>query len=425
MGWGGDIGVVQTAEPKNLVVGFDLRYLQSAYRNSSNGGLGGIGVYSRGLWSALARLFPEMELVALVDHGPLPEKLLEVIQLAPRHKIVPFGLAGRGTIISRLERSRYSWIPRMLESRYGLGMSSKSASFDILHILSQSPAPLSGVCPVVVTIYDLVMLETGLISEKTLAGKIYRKHLTGLGKADRLVCISESTKKDVEKFLPGCEDKIELVYPGVNLDIFKPEPTSREEVKAKWNIVTDYFIHVGVCFGTKNPHVLLEAMSIAVSSSRKDFVLIFVGPYQVNKSAKDMIYRIAKDYGIEHKVIILGDVTDVELAILYRHALSLVFPSLYEGFGYPAIECLACGTPCIVSNTSSLPEVVGKWGVLVDPHNARQIADEMIKIVECGKSKIIQREGPRWAKNFTWVRAAVDYMKIYQKLAGESKRQKV
>jgi glycosyltransferase involved in cell wall biosynthesis len=396
-------------------IGIDLRYLQAAYRNSKDGGLGGVGVYSKGLWKALTKSFPEVEWVGLIDHGDVPEKLFELLSLAPKFSILPFGLAGRGRFFKRIDRSSYSWIIRALESEFGFGVPQKTVPFDILHILNQAPPPI-GEYPTVVTMYDFCPLGAGIPVKQTLPEKIYRHYLARLGRADHLVCISEATQYDAKHYLPDCQEKTSVIHPGIDLKVFKPGITNKTEVKEKFGIVTDFFIHVGVCSGRKNPRGLIEAMSIAGNVCKENFVLAFAGPYQVNNAASQTILELAKDYGIEERIMILGDVSDADLAMLYRNALALVFPSFYEGFGYPAVESLACGTSCIVSNISSLPETVGDLGVLVDPKDPAQIAHAMISIICSGKDGHIQTEGPRWAQKFSWDCAASAYMDIYKSL---------
>lgn len=410
-----------TTSNDNLKIGFDLRYLQAACRNSAGGGLGGAGVYIQGLWKAMVRLFPETEFVALVDHGAIPERLHELISLAAKAEIMPFGLAGRGRIIRRLDRSSYSWLIRAVESEFHWGLPGEVTRLDIIHIMNQSPAP-DGLCPVVMTVYDLCPLGAGMPVKPSWWEKIYRRYLTRLGRADRLVCISESTRNDAIHYLTWCGEKSAVAYPGIDLEIFKPGISSKTEVKEKFGIATDYFIHVGVCSGRKNPRGLMEAMKIAVNTCNENFVLVFVGPYQVIKNATQIIQELARDFGIGERIVILGDVSDSDLAVLYRNALALVFPSFYEGFGYPAAESLACGTPCIVSNTSSLPEAVGDLGMLVDPANASQIADAMVSIIRAGKNERVQSEGPRWAQKFSWDQAAVAYMGVYRELASVDKQ---
>lgn len=366
----------------------------------------------------MVRLFPENEFVALVDHGDIPERLLELINLAPKSEIMPYGLAGRGAIIRRLDRSRYSWLIRALESEFQLGIPKEIAGLDILHVMNQSPAPV-GLCPTVMTMYDLCPLGAGMPVKQTLHEKVHRRYLTRLGRADRLVCISEATHNDVMLYLADCEGKSAVVYPGIDLEIFKSGISNKAEVKEKFGITTDFFIHVGVCSGRKNPRGLIEAMKIAVSEYQGDFVLLLVGPYQVNQAAGQAILELARDCGIGERVMLLGDVSDANLTILYRNSLALVFPSLYEGFGYPAAEALACGTPCIVSNISSLPEAVGDLGLMVDPADASQIAGAMVSIISAGKNERVKIEGPRWAQRFSWENAAIAYMGIYKELVCE------
>lgn len=403
-----------------LKIGFDLRYLQEAYRNSTMGGLGGVGVYSRGLWSTLVRLYPEVEWIALVDYGAVPEPLFELIMRAPKNRIVPFGLSGRGPVFQRLERSRYVWMIRVLESEFGMGTSLDPDRIDVLHILNQSPAPALHV-PTIVTLYDLIPLGAGESRSKSIVHKMQIQYLTRLGRADRLACISKSTQNDALQYLYVGKNKTRIVYPGIDLDTFHPGSADKEVIE-KFGITTDYFIHAGVCSGRKNPSVLLKSIRIAAEAATdREFKFVFVGPYQVNQAAARELAENAKELGIGDRIVILGDVADKELAILYQYALALVFPSLYEGFGYPAVECLACGTQPIVSNTASLPEAVGKLGVLIDPKNPQEIADAMIRMLQDGKNEKIRVEGPRWASRFSWENAAKAYMNIYRELAGNRK----
>jgi glycosyltransferase involved in cell wall biosynthesis len=407
-----------------LRIGFDFRFLQASCRHSAGGGLGGAGVYTQGLWKAMARLFPETEFVALVDHGDIPARLEELVALAPRHEFMPFGLAGRGPIFSRLDRSSHSWLVRALESEFNIGLPREIAGLDILHILNQSPAP-AGSCPTVMTVYDLISLGAGVPAQQSWLEKMHRRYLARVGKADRLVCISAATRDDAEHYLNDCAEKTTVIYPGIDLEIFKPGEASKAEVRKKFGLSSNFFVHVGVCYGRKNPRGLIEAMKIAANACDENFVLALVGPYQVNKAAGQAIMGMARDFGIAEKVVILGDVSDADLALLYRNALALVFPSLYEGFGLPVAEALACGAPCITSNTSSLPEVAGDLGVLVDPANAAQIAEAMVAVARKGKNERVQIEGPRWAQKFSWDKAATAYMEVYRALVyGDGRKNK-
>lgn len=405
-----------------LRIGFDFRFVQASYRNSADGGLGGVGVYTRGLWRAMVRMYPENCFVALVDHGDIPHKLRELIGLAPHVEIMPFGLMGRGPVLRRFDRSSYSWILRALESEFGLGIAKMGVGLDVLHITNETPAPQIG-CPTVVTLYDLYLLGAGRRDEPCLRERLHRWYLKRLGRADSLVCISESTRNDVLRYMPESAGKTTLSYPGIDLETFVPKATEKTVIRDKYGIDRDYFIHAGVCAGRKNPKGLIDAMKIAVEKQGGDFMLVLVGPYQVNRRAADAILGLAQDHGIADRVKLLGDVSDAQLAELYRGALALVFPSHYEGFGYPVAEALACGTPCVVSNASSLPEVAGHLGFLVDPDDPGQIASGMVSILESGRNHMLEAEGPLWARKFSWDNAARAYMETYRALADNAKRQ--
>lgn len=398
-----------------LRVGFDLRYLQQAYRNTESGGLGGVGVYIQGLWKAIARLFPQIQLVGLVDHGDIPGRLQELLSCAQKYEVMQFGLGGRGPLFRRLDRSSFSWIVRALESEFKLGIPRAVRGLDILHITNQSPAP-AGICPTIITIYDLCPFGAGVSIKKTLLNTIHQKYLSYLGRADQLVCISTSTSNDVNHYLSSGVGKTTTVHPGIDLEVFKSRPDGGLDIVHKLGISTNYFIHVGVCSGRKNPSSLIRAMKIAVELSDDDFSMVFVGPYQVNENAKQLVLGLARNHGISEKVMILGDVSNVNLAALYQNAMALVFPSFYEGFGYPAVESLACGTPCIVSNVSSLPEAVGDLGILVDPEDPVQIADAMLSVINSKDCENIRTNGPIWAKKFSWDQVAINYVHIYHQV---------
>ena len=398
-------------------IGLDLRWLQQAYINSPKGGLGGIGTFCRGLWLGLARAFPDVELVALVSRGAIPEDFLRLIQAAPKHQIQAFGLSG--FLPSLDSRGQYTLILRILESELGLAARLDKLGLDVLHMLDHTPPPRRVSCPTVVTVYDLIGLKG---NAKSLRAKIFevlqRKQFLNIKRASLLVSISQPTRDNLARYFPQRADHGSVVFPGIDVNVFKQRAHSIDYFKQRFSLRGDYFIHVGILTDRKNPLGLIRAMRRVVDTYQKEIMLVCVGPYQVSPAARERVVELAREYGIENHLLMLGDVSTEELASLYQHALGLVFPSFAEGFGLPALECLACGTPCVVSQTTSLPEVVGDLGILVDPYSAQEIADGMLRLLADEPYRdMIKAKGPLWAQRFSFEAMAVSYMRLYRSLA--------
>lgn len=407
--------------PKPLRIGIDFRFLQGAYRNSSNGGIGGVGVYSRGLWRQLALSFPSNQYVAIVDHGPIPDRLSELLDLAPTVEIRKCGLGGRSRLLSRIDRSSFSWLLRALESEFGFGVKEALNDLDVLHVLNQAPPPK--VCkPTVLTLYDLCQVGAGEPAHSiSMRERLRRGYLKRISRADALVCISEATKRDAALFLEVAEGQCSVVYPGIDLETYAPKKDNLS-TQLLAGLSSGFFLHVGVCAGRKNPRVLLAAVK-AASVKDKSFFFVFVGPYQVNQGARLELESLAKELDLSDRVVILGDVSDQSLASLYQHARALVFPSLYEGFGYPPAEALASGGSCIVSNTSSLPEAIGDFGILVDPNDAESICAAMLEMLSVNRKQRSVEQKRQWAEQFSWSIAAESYMQVYRRLSNAHRNQ--
>ena len=400
-------------------IALDLRYLEAAFRNSPSGGLGGMGVYSRGLWHALARLRPDWDLLALGDRGAVPSKFRDVVEASTSAAIVPRGLAGSFPFPLRLNETRYGWLVQMLESEVGLGSPDGRLSdrVDVLHGLSQLPPARRRAIPTVTTIYDLIPLGAAGISVRSGLARLRRSYLARISRAERFVCISESTRRDLLSITDIAPSRVRVAYPGVDHATFRPVHCSPDELRDRYGLEAPYFLNVGVCFGRKNPRALLEAFSsVLADPAGCEATLAFVGPYHVIPGSVQRIEREAAERGVADRVNVVGNVGDDDLARLYTNAAALVFPSLYEGFGYPALESLACGTPAIVSDVSSLPEAVGSLGRLVNPRQPAEIAGAMLDRLRELPGGRLDVEGPAWAQRFSWEETAGAYVEVYEDL---------
>ena len=198
-------------------------------------------------------------------------------------------------------------------------------------------------------------------------------------KASHVLTVSESTKRDLVRFMGVPERKVKVVYPCVSLVDTESSPEIMAHMRNRYSLPEKYVLYVGALHPRKNLETLVKAFSIAKANARFPHKLVLAGTGWAIESILGEIARC----GMQDEVILTGALLESDLPLIYRGADVLVFPSHYEGFGYPPLEAMACGTPVIVSNTSSLPEVVGDTGWLVDPADPDDIAEKIVQVLLC------------------------------------------
>lgn len=198
-------------------------------------------------------------------------------------------------------------------------------------------------------------------------------------KASQVLAVSESTKRDLVRFMQVPEDKVKVVYPCVSLAHTESSPETLAHMRNRYSLPENYVLYVGALHPRKNLGNLVKAFSIARANTRLRHKLVLAGSGWAIEPILEEIARC----GVQDEVILTGEIPESDLPLIYKGADLLVFPSHYEGFGYPPLEAMACGTPVIVSNTSSLPEVVGNTGRLVDPADPDDIAEKIIQVLQC------------------------------------------
>lgn len=237
--------------------------------------------------------------------------------------------------------------------------------------------------------------------------------------ATHVIAVSESTKKDLVEKLGVKPDKITVVYEGVDHTKFRPEADQPlagkiDRVKRKHGINNNYLLFVGTIQPRKNLARLIEAFSaLGVQYPALDLVIAGKEGWLA-----DEIHAAPKKFGVEDKVKFLGYVPTDDVVLLMNGALAFVFPSLYEGFGLVVLEAMACGCPVVVSNISSLPEVVGEAGILVDPYSVEDIArgiEEVLGLDGTQHQQLI-RKGLEQARKFTWERAATETVTVLESI---------
>lgn len=232
-------------------------------------------------------------------------------------------------------------------------------------------------------------------------------------RAARIITISENTRREFLQHHQVPEDRVRVVPLGVSTETFHPRAREEEAAAAaKYGLDGDYLLYVGALTTRKNIRRLITAFGQIARSG--DLTLALVGRPGYGCEAE---MAAVSELGLEDRVLSLGYVDDANLPALYSGARLLVFPSLHEGFGLPLLEAMACGTPCVTSNVTSLPEVAGDAALLVDPRDTDAIAGAILALL--GDEALcddLRQKGLARARQFPWERTARETLAIYREV---------
>lgn len=273
-------------------------------------------------------------------------------------------------------------------------------------------------CPTVVTVHDLSYIlfpHFFSLRDRLLLSTLVP---TSLRRAAKVIAVSQRTKKDLLEHYHLPENQVAVTYEAAS-EAFQPieEEARLTEVKERYGLHEPFVLTIGNLQPRKNMIRLVKAHA---SLRKKGFAhqLVIVG--QAYWRTSD-IFRAVKEYGLEDKVVFTGYVPDADLPLLYNAADLFTFVSLYEGFGLPVLEAMACGTPVVSSRGGSLPEVVGDAGVLVDPLDVEGIAQAMAEVLSQPQlASQLRAKGLKQAASFSWQRMAQETLSVYEEVAGDS-----
>lgn len=367
----------------------------------------GIGWCELGQTQALAKLFPDNEYEYSFFTSGDAERVKRVKQLAgKRIKLNTSGFSG----------FVYRAVSTFLPIPYSFFFGRKS---DITHFFNYIVPPfVHG--KRVVTVHDMVYKTF----PETVRGRT--KYMLDMGlkrsirRADLIVTDSEFSKSEIIKYFPKCEGKIRVVPCGVDLERFHPcdTPERIPEVKKSLEIEGDYFLYLGTIEPRKNLERLISAYAAfakKVGDNAPKLVLAG-GKGWLDKG----IYSRVERLGMEKNIIFTKYVPSEDMNPLMCGAVAFVFPSLYEGFGMPPLEAMACGVPVLTSAEASLPEVTGDCAVICDAYDVKSIAKGLYRLYSDEKLRSdLSRRGLERAQGFTWERSAKMLMDVYRELKHE------
>jgi glycosyltransferase involved in cell wall biosynthesis len=359
----------------------------------------GMGVYVRGLLRSLSKIDKENEYFVILNKG----KKDNFIPLQDNFHKIYTGV----TYSNYLKRDLWEqiYLPILL-NRYNI---------DVYHGPNYI-LPLFSNKKMILTIYDTTISFSNYGWYKPVSRYRVQKLLSlSAKKADKIITGSEHSKKDIISILGIPEEKIKVIYIGVDEEYKVIKDQSKLNlVKAKYGLNKKFILHVGSLNPRKNISRLIEAYNKLPLELSKEYQLVLVGGK--GWRSNEIFAKIEK-LGLNDKVLFTGFVEDDDLHLLMNAASLLVFPSLYEGFGIPPLEAMACGIPVVASNTSSIPEVVGDAALLFDPYNVEEMSVAIYKALtdEQLRNDLVKRGFER-VKYFSWKKTAQETLAVYNEI---------
>lgn len=285
--------------------------------------------------------------------------------------------------------------------------------FDVLHTQFTVPPSLKGRS--VVTVHDLCYERFPQYFRPTVLRQMKFLIPWSCKRADHILTDSESSKRDIVEFYRVDPDRITVTYLGSS-DGFKPidAAIAKEALQGRYGISSDFLLYVGNLEPRKNLARLLQAFSSLKRQGKIDHQLVIVGqPAWLSSDT----FEIVKRDGLTSEVVFTGYVPAEDLPFLYNAASIMVYPSLFEGFGLPVVEAMACGTPVITSFGSSLEEIAGGAALLVDPYSTSAIASALEKLASDRSLQLSLREaGLERSATFSFRRMAEQTCEVYHRL---------
>ena len=346
----------------------------------------GVSVYTKNLASSLISNFPKEEF--LLFGGSLRRRA-DLEKIARRLKTK--------SII-------YPYPPRMMDfiwnSLHILPVEKLIGQVDLIHTSDWTEPPSS--LPKVTTVHDMVPFKFPQTTSDSIR-QTHRKRLAWVAReSSAIITVSQSTKKDLINFLKIPEEKIHVTYEGVE-SLYTPQPPAIvDAIKRKYHLDGDYLFSLSTLEPRKNQDRLIQAY-VQIKDKYPGLKLLLAGKTGWGEKIKPV-----------DGVIMPGFVPDADLPALYSGCIAFPFPSLYEGFGLSPLQAMACGAAVVTSNVSSMPEVVGKAGILVDPEDVKAISAGIIRAIETRAD--LRAKGLKRAKQFTWKETAQKTFQVYQQV---------
>jgi len=382
-----------------MKIGIDARFLTHPQP-------GGFKTYTENLVAALANLDQENEYFLYVDRDPTTNDLIP----AKRNfqtRIVAGSIPAIG----------YPW-------REQIGLSRQAAKdwVDVFH----SPcltAPLRLTCPLVITIHDMIWAypeKFSRSSSQSIKRRLMERYnywipKFAIGRASAIITVSNAARESIEEYLKPNHRNLFVTYEAPNR-IFRPvkDEECLAAVRRKYNLPSKFILAIGSADPRKNISCLLEAYSLLPSELQRQYQLAIVWTHMF--LAQELSAQVEK-LQLRDNVQFLQHVSNTDLAALYNIASLFAFPSLYEGFGLPLLEAMACGAPVIAANTSSIPEIVADAAILFEARDPQELSKTMTRVLCNDELRAIMiQKGFMRNTIFAWEKCARETLTVYREI---------
>ena len=384
-----------------MIIGIDSRF---AIHNRR-----GIGNYTLKL----------IQNIALIDHN---NKYILYIDKKDEEGVLP---QQDNFEIKRFGPSNY-----FLWEQIILPFEAKKDVVDILHCTGNTaPIFLDKRIMLISSIMDVMYLKDySELPKSTSAyqrmGRLYRKVIVPrtAGRLSKALTISEFSKSDIIKHLPKLNhEKIKVVYLAANESYrHLNKASASRKLKDRFGIKGDYIMALGAVDPRKNTEFIINKfLELKREQNLKEqFLIVGIPNWKQTK-----FYNLVRESNSKDDILFADFVSEDDLVFLYNGATLFLYPSLYEGFGIPPLEAMACGTPVITSNTTSIPEVVADAAFLINPQNGEELKSALLKLLHDENLRnTLRTRGLEQAKKFSWMKTAEDTLAIYQQVYRENKK---
>ena len=289
---------------------------------------------------------------------------------------------------------------------------------DLLHCPYWSN-PLWAPWPTVVTVHDVIQFVLPEYAWRKISRVYFGLVSAGARRAQAVITVSECSKQDIMKILGLGPERIHVIGNAVDASLYPVRDAwLLANVRERYGIAPRFVLYFGGFDMRKNVPRLIEAYARLPEVLRREYQLVIAGRYQhlghpLYPDPRQTVRRL----GLDGNVIFTGQIREQDKAPLYSAATVFAFPSLYEGFGMPVLEAMACGTPVVTSNVSALPEVAGDAGLLVNPYEPAAISEALAELLEsAARRDDLARRGLERARRFTWPQVAEQTVRVYKQI---------
>jgi glycosyltransferase involved in cell wall biosynthesis len=357
----------------------------------------GVNTYLQGLLHGTAQINPPHEIIVLTEPG---QTIPDFLHMAP-FQVRPIPPHTQ-TLIGRL-----AW------DHWVVGRTCKRLGVDVL-LAPAHVRPAYAPCPVVVTIHD--MMYHLFPQDWGWSDRLYFRTTVTLltSRASAIAADSENTRQDILRLLRVPEERVAVIHLGIPEGYGPMEPATSRAIRVRYNLQQPFILYTGSSHPRKNLMAVVEAFEAIADDVPHDLVL------KVSRRwPSQSICQRVQNSRVASRIRLLEGLFPIsELAMLYNEADVFVYPSLYEGFGLPVLEALACGCPTITSNISSLPEVAGEAALLVPPRDIPAIAEVIRRVLtDPGLRNALRQRALQQAQKFSWIETARKTLQLMEKAA--------